>query len=163
MEGRTASCLRSSSEGRTGGATGGNVRGSCHRQEPVPVMAIPTYGRGIRDERKADGYGHEREKGACARIPRSFRKAGGGGGAGTLRDHRLCGTSRSAPRQRRDLRRHGPALQVHDHGPPFRTGTVPCPPDTGTAGGDRHGTHPAGRHPGQRRDIETVHGTVRGQ
>ena len=44
-------------------------------------MAIPTYGRGIRDERKADGYGHEREKGACARIPRSFRKAGGGGGA----------------------------------------------------------------------------------
>ena len=38
-------------------------------------MAIPTYGRGIRDERKADGYGHEREKGACARIPRSFRKA----------------------------------------------------------------------------------------
>ena len=41
-------------------------------------MAIPTYGRGIRDERKADGYGHEREKGACARIPRSFRKAGEG-------------------------------------------------------------------------------------
>ena len=40
-------------------------------------MAIPAYGRGIRDERKADGYGHEREKGTRARIPRPFRKTGG--------------------------------------------------------------------------------------
>ncbi len=35
-------------------------------------MAIPAYGRGIRDERKADGYGHEREKGTRARIPAPF-------------------------------------------------------------------------------------------
>ena len=131
--------------------------------EPVSVMAIPAYGRGIRDERKADGDGHEGEKDTRARIPRSFREAGGRGSAGTLRDHRLCGTSRSPPCQRRDLRRHGPALQVHDHGPPFGTGTVPCPPDSGTAGGDQRGTVSAGRHPGQRREAETLHETLRGQ
>lgn len=128
-----------------------------HRQEPVQGPAATA--------RQPRAHGR-----AASRIRRRgrpgrdgpFRETGNGRHPRTLRDYEIRGTPRPSPAARRDIRRDGPAGKGHGNRRHDGKRTGAGAASFRQAGGDGHGTCPAGLHPGQRRKAEPLHEAVRG-